>query len=74
MKGEKQINPMNFEEYLIISQNSLITVYYDRFLWNELYERYCYISKSRQDKLLHIVKSMVIRREMNVELDNQSFF
>ena len=32
MKGEKQINPMNFEEYLIISQNSLITVYYDRFL------------------------------------------
>ena len=32
MKGEKHINPMNFEEYIIISQNSLITVYYDRFL------------------------------------------
>ena len=51
MKGEKRINPIAFEEYLGTLENSLITVYYGQFLRNKLYKRYCYISKSRKEKL-----------------------
>ena len=48
IKGRKHVAPMNLAEYLNkldLSENS--KVYYERFLRNRLYERHCYISKSR---------------------------
>ena len=49
-KGWKHIALMDFVKYLRksdVSENS--RVYYGRFLRNGLYERHCYISKSRSD-------------------------
>ena len=48
IKGEKHVAQMDFAKYLRkseVSENS--KVYYDRFLRNELHERYCYISIRR---------------------------
>ena len=48
IKGRKHIAPADFAEYLRksdVSENG--KVYYGRSLQNGLYERHCYISKSR---------------------------
>ena len=48
IKGEKNIAPMDFVEYLRksdVSENKKVC--YGRFLRNRLHERYCCISKSR---------------------------
>ena len=64
-KVKKHITQMDFGEYCI-SENQTFQrtpkVYYGRFLWNELHERNCHISKCRWDDL-----------EIKVGLDDQSF-
>ena len=69
IKGEEYITLMDFAEHFRksdVSEN--IKVYYGRFPWNRLHERYCYVSKSRWDG--NILKSashclLVERRRWN---------